>query len=150
MEQRIGLMKELHPNSRAREAAMKFFYQCEIEKMSYFSLTHFQRYATYYLDGEQPLVSLTLSLCQGTFTNLSAVDGYINAHAPKQWALERMPILDRAILRMATFELMTATAPIKVIINEAIELAKRYGSENSGKFVNGVLDAIAQTTKKAE
>lgn len=133
-----------HPNSRAREAAVKFFYQCEIEKVYYFSLAHFQRYAAHFLDGEQPLTSITQTLCQGTFTSLPAVDAQINKYAPKAWPLDRMPILDRAILRMATYELINANAPVKVILNEAIELAKRYGSENSGKFVNGVLNAIAQ------
>lgn len=137
-------MNDNHPNSRAREAAVKFFYQCEIEKIYYFSLAHFQRFSTFYMADDQPLVGLTQNLCQGTFSNLNTIDGYINTHAPKQWPLERMPILDRAILRMATYELMSKHAPTKVILNEAIELAKRYGSENSGKFVNGVLNAIAQ------
>jgi N utilization substance protein B len=141
-------MTQTHPNSRAREAAVKFFYQCEIEKMYYFSLAHFQRYTAHYLAGDQELITLTQKLCQGTFTNLNAVDEQINIHAPKQWPLERMPILDRAILRMATYELITETAPIKVILNEAIELAKTYGTENSGKFINGVLNAIAQKNKK--
>ena len=138
-------MKDNHPNSRAREAAMKFFYQCEIEKMYYFSLAHFQRFATFYLENEPALVAPTQLLCQGTFTNLTAVNGYINRCAPKQWPIERMPILDRAILRMATYELISKAAPHKVIMNEAIELGKRYGSENSGKFINGVLNAIAQS-----
>jgi N utilization substance protein B len=141
-------MTQSHPNSRAREAAVKFFYQCEIEKVYYFSLAHFQRYAAHYLAEETTLIALTQKLCQGTFTNLNALDAVITAHAPKQWPLERMPIIDRAILRMASYELTMANAPVKVILNEAIELAKTYGTENSGKFINGVLNAIAKSTKK--
>ena len=56
-----------------------------------------------------------------------------------------MPATDRATLRVAVFELISLRTPTKVIINEAIELAKKFGTENSAKFVNGILDAVART-----
>ena len=60
------------------------------------------------------------------------------------WRLERMPRVDRNVLRLACFELTTsADVPKKVVINEAIELGKRYGSEESGAFINGILDRVA-------
>lgn len=62
------------------------------------------------------------------------------------WELERMAIIDRNILRLATFELLfAAEIPPKVTINEAIEMAKKYGDKDSGKFVNGILDKINKT-----
>jgi len=63
----------------------------------------------------------------------------------RNWEMERMPAIDRSILRMAVCEMMIlSSAPVAVIIDEAIELAKKYSTEKSGKFVNGVLDSIAR------
>jgi N utilization substance protein B len=62
---------------------------------------------------------------------------------------ERIDPVDRAILRLATHEILLGTAPVKVILNEAIELAKRFGSSDSSRFVNGVLDRIAKQTQQS-
>jgi N utilization substance protein B len=71
------------------------------------------------------------------------VDGFIRSSS-HHWRLERMPIVDRNVLRVAIVELRTmAEIPKRVTLNEAVELAKRFGSEGSGSFVNGVLDRIA-------
>jgi N utilization substance protein B len=65
--------------------------------------------------------------------------------ASKNWGLERMSATDRCVLRLAVCEMMfLKDAPVAVVIDEAIELAKKYSTENSGKFVNGVLDSIAK------
>ena len=73
--------------------------------------------------------------------NLDEAITEVSAH----WRLDRMNVIDRNILRLAAFEILhRADVPRKVSINEAIEIAKRYGSEDSGKFVNGILDRIAQ------
>ena len=67
----------------------------------------------------------------------------------KGWRLERMPMIDRLLLRMATFELLhRSDVPGPVAISEAVELAKQYSTEDSGRFVNGVLAAIAQELGK--
>jgi N utilization substance protein B len=64
------------------------------------------------------------------------------------WALDRMPVIDRTILRMATFELLARPdVPTGVVISEAVELAKRYSTEESGRFVNGVLSSIAAASR---
>jgi hypothetical protein len=60
-----------------------------------------------------------------------------------RWRIERMPLVDRNILRLGTYELLYTDPPIGVAINEYVELAKLYGSTKSGSFVNGILDAIA-------
>lgn len=76
------------------------------------------------------------------------IDAAIKA-ASEHWRIERMPRVDRNILRMATYELLfLADVPRRVTLNEAIELAKRYGDAGSSAFVNGVLDKIAQDVGK--
>jgi N utilization substance protein B len=75
--------------------------------------------------------------------NQEEVDGFIRSSS-HHWRLERMPVVDRNVLRVAITELQTMTdIPKRVTLNEAVELAKRFGSEGSGSFVNGVLDRIA-------
>lgn len=82
------------------------------------------------------------SLVEGTLKNRPAIDGIITAFAP-DWPLDSITIIDRNILRLGCYELkFSETVPSKVAINEAIELAKSFGGEASGRFVNGVLGAI--------
>ena len=66
----------------------------------------------------------------------------------KNWRLERMPEIDRGILRLAFYELRSGTAPLKVVIDEAIELAKKFSTEESAPFLNGILDAAAKSLEK--
>jgi N utilization substance protein B len=83
-------------------------------------------------------------LVRETMAHLSEIDDVIQS-ASKNWRLDRMSRVDRNILRLATYELRYAgNVPVKVIINEAVELAKRFGASESPAFVNGVLDRIAQ------
>lgn len=82
-------------------------------------------------------------LVDGVQGHHSEIDALIEA-ASTNWRLARMPVVDRNILRMATFELKVCTdVPASVSINEAVELAKRYGEKESRAFVNGILDRIA-------
>src|SRR5689334_4964770 len=81
---------------------------------------------------------------RGVATGLEAVDGCIRA-ASENWRLERMTRVDRNLLRIGTWELkFQADVPRAVVIDEAVELAKRYGTEESKSFVNGVLDRVAE------
>jgi len=81
-------------------------------------------------------------LVKGVLDNQEEIDALITKYAPA-WPLPQITVVDRNILRLGTYELRHADAvPSKVAINEAIELAKSYGGESSGKFVNGVLGAI--------
>ncbi len=84
-----------------------------------------------------------LDLVTGVESRESELDEVLSRFA-KGWAIDRMPVLDRAILRMATFELLAhPETPVAVVISEAVELAKRFSTEDSGKFVNGVLAGVA-------
>ena len=67
----------------------------------------------------------------------------------KNWRLERMAEIDRGILRLAMYELRSGTAPLKVVIDEAIELAKRFSTSESVPFINGILDTAAKSLEKA-
>lgn len=84
-------------------------------------------------------------LAQGALAYKEEADALINEYST-DWALDRIISTDRAILRMAIFELMQASAdiPVGVVINEAVELAKAYGEESSGRFVNGILGSITR------
>lgn len=82
-------------------------------------------------------------LAQGTIEHIVEIDGWIDAVAD-HWTVERMPAVDRALLRLATFELAhEPNTPTGVILNEAVRIAKVYSTQNSGRFVNGVLATLA-------
>jgi N utilization substance protein B len=86
---------------------------------------------------------LTQELVRGVDSNLPRLDQLIAAKA-KGWTLTRMPVLDLSVMRLAVFELIERPhVPTAVVLNEAVELAKRYSTDDSGRFVNGVLAAIA-------
>jgi len=82
-------------------------------------------------------------LVGGVIQSKDQLDDNIRRFAPA-WPIEQMPIIDRNILRLAIFELLFDNkTPLKVAINEAVELAKSYGSDNSARFVNGVLSSVS-------
>ncbi|TSC96160.1 MAG: putative transcription termination factor [Parcubacteria group bacterium Athens1014_10] len=82
------------------------------------------------------------NLVKGIIKNISAIDKFIEKYAP-EWPIEQITIIDRNILRIGIYELkFSPEVPPKVAINEAIELAKTFGGESSGRFVNGVLGSI--------
>jgi N utilization substance protein B len=83
-------------------------------------------------------------LFEGTAKDAVALDESIVKHA-ENWRLERLAIIDRAILRLAMYELRATDTPAKVVLNEAVELAKKFSSEEAGAFVNGILDAFRKT-----
>lgn len=87
----------------------------------------------------------TAGLVRGVCEHADAIDAIIQK-ASTNWKLERMALVDRNILRLATYELRFMNdIPHKVTLNEAIEIAKRYGSEDSSAFINGILDKVAST-----
>ncbi|MGY1807786.1 transcription antitermination factor NusB [Blastococcus sp. SYSU D00669] len=93
--------------------------------------------------GQPPLNDYTVRLVEGVVEHGADIDRLIDDHATG-WALERLPDVDRAILRMATFELLWADdVPDAVVIDEAVQLAKSLSTDDSPAFVNGVLSTIA-------
>jgi len=90
------------------------------------------------------LDSFMETLATGTAANMPGLDAKIAEHA-EHWRLERMPRVDRCILRMAVFEMRDLGTPPPVVIDEALELARRYTGEEAIPFLNGVLDAIRKS-----
>ncbi len=80
-------------------------------------------------------------MAEGTWEQRQTIDAWVERLAP-QWPVHRQPGVDRNLLRLAVWELTNTATPPKVVIDEAIELAKQYSTENSGAFVNGVLDSV--------
>ena len=89
-------------------------------------------------------VDFSQKLLYGVLEHLQGIDTLISRYAP-EWPLEQMAIIDRNVLRIAIFEFLVDTeTPVKVAINEAVELAKVYGSDSAPRFINGVLGSLAE------
>lgn len=139
-----------NPKSVAREFAIQFLYQCEAERLYHYSESHISNFIHDFqipLDAIKPL----RDLARGTLESLDALDRHIES-VSLNWKLSRMAVIDRNVLRLATYELLESSTPPKVVLNEAIELAKKYGSSESGAFVNGILDKLSASirSKKAD
>lgn len=135
------------PNkSQAREWALKFLYQCEIEKLFFFSDSKLQEFVKLQ-NVPREIAEHSAALVKGVFDQLPTLDEEIGKTS-SNWSFERISIVDRTILRLALFELLFTDTPPKVILNEAIELAKTFGSDQSSKFVNGILDTLARKSGK--
>ena len=92
---------------------------------------------------------LTVMLVRGVEQHMAQLDAAIAAHA-KGWTLARMPAIDRNVLRVAAFELLGRhDVPVAVVLDEAVELAKRFSTDDSGRFVNGVLAALVPVLRAA-
>lgn len=107
-------------------------------------LTVFERH----LIGALPYGAYAVMLVQGVQANQAAIDRQVAALST-DWALDRQPAADRCILRIAAYEILFGEGvPVGVAINEAVELAKKYSTEESGRFVNGILGTVAEQTKR--
>ena len=125
--------------TRARELALQFLYQLDLRGDEFLEETRsFLRGE----EGDKGTREFAQELIEGTVENIEEINDLIRCVA-QNWDIERMAVIDRNVLRMATFELLHCPdIPPKVSINEAIELGKRYSTQNSGGFINGVLDKI--------
>ncbi|MGB8932295.1 MAG: transcription antitermination factor NusB [Anaeromyxobacteraceae bacterium] len=126
--------------TKARERALQALYQIDVSASDIDeALARFWRS---FEPAEREVQELAEQLVRGVHRERRSIDERIEA-ASTNWRVDRMARVDRNALRLAVFELVHGDAPVKVIINEAIELGKKFGSESSGAFVNGVLDRIA-------
>ncbi len=131
---------------RGREIALQVLYQMEWggweEDVCASLFRYLETSVSKGLSMDHPSVQFAKSLVEGVAKNRSALDEIIRKYA-KNWRLDRMAIVDRNILRIGVYELkFVYDVPPKVAINEAIELGKRFGSEDSAPFINGILDAV--------
>ena len=130
--------------SRAREIALQLLYRDDLnEDHGNAPDDEFMRSR---LSGDPGLIQLAQSLLRGVRNHRETIDNRLKL-ASENWNLERMAATDRNILRLGAFEMMFTDTPPKVAVNEAIEMAKRYGDQDSPRFVNGILDRLLKQTK---
>jgi len=127
------------PRKKSREFALQVLYQLNITKQDVITaLTQFEEHFLSHEGADEFLRRLVL----GVLEHCPELDRLIEQYS-ENWRLDRINLIDRNILRMALFELLYCEdIPPKVTINEAIDLGKRFGSEDSGSFINGILDRI--------
>lgn len=131
--------------SRGREVALQVLYQ--LEQNSGVVNPEVRRFIERRVLGDRDLVIYTIGLVEGVKKHQPQIDEAIKQVA-ENWRLDRMAAIDRNILRLGTFEILHRDdVPAKVAINEALELAKRYSTAQSSRFVNGILDKVLQTSK---
>lgn len=131
----------------AREVAFRVVFQADVTHDSYATAWKARR-------DEEQLSEDQLELVQDVVALLERQGGEVDQRledAAEHWPLERLSATDRSVLRAAVAELLGRPGtPARVVLDEAIEIAKRYGSEESGRFVNGVLDRVARELRPGE
>jgi transcription antitermination factor NusB len=136
--------------TRARELALQLLYQVDIRGDELESIIgDFWENQIHDSDElDQQIKDFATKLAKGSIANLKDIDAVISSYT-QNWQLERMAAIDRNVMRMACYELLYLDdIPPKVSINEAVDLAKKYGDTESGKFVNGILDKINKKQAK--
>lgn len=143
---------------RAREAAIQMLYQWEVGRVAMFEVAQ-----TYWAHGSWPETAgapavgeeigaevrdFATALANGVAASVQEIDQLI-AEAAEHWRIERMAVVDRLILRLAVYEFLhEKETPAKVIINEALELARTFSTDEAVKFINGILDGIRRTLER--
>ena len=133
--------------SRAREVVLQLLYQDDLSPDR--SLTPHLTFIAGRLHNNDDLVDFATQLLNGVRRNRTELDETLDQRTDN-WSLKRMAVTDRNVLRLGAFEILYTNTPGAVVINEAVELAKRFGSKQSSQFVNGILDGLLQnaaTTK---
>jgi N utilization substance protein B len=134
---------------RGREAAVQMLYQWEVGRASMYEVkqTFWTGPASADVVSEEQRAFAT-QLADGVVTNQATIDPMI-VEAAEHWRIERMNVMDRLILRLAVFEfLKQPDTPAKVIINEALELARTFSNDDAVRFINGILDAIRKKLER--
>jgi len=131
--------------SRAREIVLQILYQDDLNPGIEPAIA--RKFISDRLQGHEQLVRFAESLLSGVRRNRTELDELLSQTA-NNWSLTRMAVTDRNVLRLGAYEIIYADTPPRVAINEAVELAKRFGSKQSAKFVNGILDRFFQQQSK--
>jgi N utilization substance protein B len=133
--------------SKARECAFQILYQWDVGREPFERvLSGFWRIRS----GTEAMHGMAERLARGAHARVEEIDRLV-AEAATHWRLERIAAVDRSVLRLASYELLgEPETPAAVVIDEAVELAKRFGEADSPAFVNGVLDAVRRRVRGAE
>lgn len=128
---------------RARRVALELLYQVEVRGATVDEILTSRQQVS-----RQTTPEFTFRIVRGVASNLTEIDKLIDRYAD-HWSIDRMPIIDRNVLRICVYEMMfESDVPVGVAINEAVELAKAYGTDDSSKFVNGLVARIAQELRE--
>lgn len=135
MSRRRGSGPRFDPRSQARERALSLLYEAEVKGSPISDVL-----AGLVIAPEEEVTGMV----RGVEARRTDIDAIIAAHA-QGWSIDRMPAIDRLILRMGVFEILDRPdVPLAVVLDEAVELAKRFSTDDSGRYVNGVLAAIGR------
>ena len=135
----------MSPRSQARQVVLQLLYQDELNpEIAPTAVTQFLRKE---LNRNAALMDFALTLLDGVREHRAELDQVLAGKAAN-WSVERMAIVDRNILRLGAYEILYAGTPGQVAINEAIELAKQFGAQQSPSFVNGILDRVMHADRK--
>jgi N utilization substance protein B len=130
---------------KAREFALQMLFQCELSREEP------ARVKALFWKGARAAKetrAFANQLFDGAVREAAALDDLIATHS-ERWRFERLAVVDRLILRLGAYELSHEATPPKVVINEAVELAKKFSAEEAAPFVNGILDAIRRAVEKS-
>lgn len=128
---------------RAREIVLQLLYEEDLHPEQNAAVA--DQFLFKRLHGNRPLVEFARKLFRNVVANRKELDKALSSKAAN-WSLRRMAAIDRNVLRLGAYELLMTDTPGRVVINEAVELAKRYGDRQSGQFVNGILDRVLHHT----
>ncbi len=132
---------------KARELALQFLYQLDLHGEADPGRHAEEFWARHAADGE--VREFADALVRGTKQQQAKIDEILAQYA-EHWALDRMAVVDRNLLRLAVYEMLwREQTPPKVVINEAIEIAKKFGTSDSSRFINGILDRIHKELRAA-
>ena len=131
--------------SAAREEAFKLLYSLEIQK------ENLDEQLEMYFENaeitENEMKVYITDVVKGIENNLSSIEQKISENLKKEWKIERISKINLVLLKLAIYEILYTETPYKVAINEAIEIAKKYGDDNSPNFVNGILASIVKESE---
>ena len=127
----------MSPRTRARELALQYLYGLDLLGEEVQELDEFLHWRA--SDGRA--VEFARTICLGAREKMAELDELVSHHLDN-WSLGRLATVDRNILRLAAWEMLHGGTPAAVVIDEAVEMGKRFGGEDSGGFVNGVLDGL--------
>lgn len=140
----------------SRKTALQFLYQvdsvsADAPLQQFDPSSDFESFCSFHhKTANREMLEFASLLCRGVLENLDTIDGILD-RCSEHWKVSRMSIIDRNILRLSVYEMVfLSDIPVPVTINEAIEVAKEFGSETSAAFVNGILDKIGKGMEKGE
>lgn len=136
---------------RAREQALQILFEWDFRRIGLEEIVSGYYGSLLVSDEENPVKprrdEFAIGLVRGVTGAIAEIDEMITKHAA-HWKIARMPVVDRNVIRIATYELMRTDTPAAVVIDEALELARRFAGEESVHFVNGVVDAVRREVSK--